>query len=342
MTRLSPFLSILLAISLSSCLEEGKKSSLPGYTGNQGELIVVAPEAFWNTDDADYLRNYLNTILPGLPAGEPLFNAVEVKTEGFTNIFASHRNILEIKVDRTNASSVTVKRDVNARGQTYVTMTLQQEKDLRTVCDEHMDRVLWYFHKSELDRLISRNRSFGAKALNQQVEESTGLNVVMQEDFEIAKEEENFMWLRLDRTKPVGGYQHQINQGILIYSRPYTDTIMFDSASLATWKNVINEKYVEGPHESYMNISYRLYPPEYTPLVFQDQTATEVRGLWRMEGAKGVFMGGPFYGLAFYNPDNGRQYMVEGYVYGPQFNKRAFIREIEAIAKSITPVKAND
>jgi len=49
-------------------------------------------------------------------------------------------------------------------------------------------------------------------------------------------------------------------------------------------------------------------------------------------------MGGPFYSLAFYNDANKKQYMVEGYVYGPQFNKRAFIREIEAMVKSVRPL----
>jgi len=29
--------------------------------------------------------------------------------------------------------------------------------------------------------------------------------------------------------------------------------------------------------------------------------------------------------------------LVEGYVYGPQFNKRTFVREIEAIVKSYKP-----
>lgn len=327
------FMVFLLA--LSSCEEQKKEDYLPGYSGTQGEIIVVAPEVVWNSNDMDYFREYLNILMPGLPAGEKMFQTMEVKTKGFKDIFKTHRNILEIKVDHTNQTQVTIKKEVHARKQTYVTINLQNIRDLGKVAEERMRDILWYFHDSELNRLISRNMEFGPDALDDQIREKTGLSLVMQEDFAIAKEAEDFIWLRLDREKPIGGYQHQISQGIMIYSRPYTDTAMFDSASLATWKNEMNAKYVEGPHGSHMGISYRLYPPEYSNSVFLDQAATEVRGLWRMQGAKGVFMGGPFYGLAFYNPTNERQYMVEGYVYGPQFNKIAFMREVEAIIKSI-------
>lgn len=83
-----------------------------------------------------------------------------------------------------------------------------------------------------------------------------------------------------------------------------------------------------------MSVSNRFILPKSKLITFHEQTAKELRGLWRMEG---YFMGGPFYALAFYNPNNGMQYMLEGYAYAPQFDKAPLIREIEAIAKSAAP-----
>ena len=87
-----------------------------------------------------------------------------------------------------------------------------------------------------------------------------------------------------------------------------------------------------------MTISDRMILPKTRYINFNGLTAKEIRGLWRMEG---FIMGGPFYSLAFYNPNNGRQYMVEGYVYAPQFDKLKFIREIEAMVKSATIIEPN-
>jgi hypothetical protein len=333
-------ISILLPfiLFLSSCEEGNQQSYLPGNSGNQGELLIVAPASFWNDSDADFLRQAMLMLYPSLPASEPFFTSVEVKLEGFNDLFKTHRNILEFRVDHTNETSISIKRNVYAKQQLLVIVTLNKIGDLKSLMANQFEQILFEFHKAELSRLQSRNRAFGKAELNTLVKEKTGLEITLQQDFEIAKESPNFLWLRCDRQKPVGGYQHQINQGILIYSRPYTDTADFSEESIAAWKNDVNKSNIDGPGTSYMSISYRLYPPEFKTITFHDQAAQEIRGLWRMEGGKGVFMGGPFYGLVFYNPENGLQYIVEGYVYGPQFNKRAFMREVEAIVSSVSPV----
>ena len=188
------------------------------------------------------------------------------------------------------------------------------------------------FHQAEIDRLIERNKAFGSESLNKTILEKTGLNLTIQDKFQVAVDETEFLWLRLDQSKPLGGYQHTISQGFLIYKRPYRDTADFSDSSLLAWKSEVNKKYVEGPQNSYMSVSDRFILPKSKLIIFNDQTAKEIRGLWRMEG---YFMGGPFYALAFYNPNNGMQYMVEGYAYAPQFDKAPLIREVEAIAKSV-------
>jgi len=332
---MKPLLAIIAVLSLGivSCDESNKGALLPGSTGNQGEIIVVAPPSIWNSDLGNVLRDGLSELMPGLPAAEPMFDITEVEEDGFSDIFKTNRNIILITVDPSKETAVRMQRDVYARDQLFVQVNLQKAEDISGVVDAHMKQLLWYFHRTEVDRLIARNKTFGSDVLDKKIKEQCGLDIVMQEDFEIAREGDHFIWLRLERSKPIGGYQHQISQGIMIYSRPYTDTLDFSDSSITAWKNEVNKTYIEGPQGSYMTISYKLYPPEISYVKFHDETAKEMRGLWRMEG---YFMGGPFYALAFYNPNDGRQYMAEGYVYGPQFDKRAFIREVEAIVKSIS------
>jgi hypothetical protein len=324
-------------ISLASCETDSPSSYLLSNTGNQGELLVVAPSAFWLSTDADLLREHLATTLPVLPAPERMFKPVEVKREGFADLFRTHRNILEIRLDPENETSIQPKSDVYSRQQCYVVVTLRKMEDLQPLIHEKFGQLLWLFHKAEVDRLISRNRSFGSKKLNDEVKQKTGINIVTQQDFIVAKSTSDFMWLRLDRQKPLGGYQHDILQGIAIFSRPYTDTNQYSDSSLFQWRDSITSAHIQGPGNSRMKISRKMYLPESNRISFHKQTACEVRGLWRMEGEEGVFMGGPFYSLVFFNPTNKRQYMIDGYVYAPQFDKAPLIREVEAIAKSAVP-----
>ena len=73
-----------------------------------------------------------------------------------------------------------------------------------------------------------------------------------------------------------------------------------------------------------------------TPLrggvVFNDGFASELRGLWRIEGD---YMGRPFYSLTAYD-ERSELMTVEGYAYAPFFDKREYMREIKAIVRSLS------
>lgn len=326
------FIALIGLLSLTGCGEASRKELLPRNSGSKGEVAVVAPAEIWTTSAGEVIREEMRVLMYGLPQDELLLKRVEIKESGFKEMFQTHRNILKIEIHPSKPAKVQVRRDVYARQQLYILVQIPSMDALAEVLSSRMDDILRLFHEAEIDRLIGRNEDFGKAELNQEIKAITGLNITMQDKFQVAVKDDDFIWLRLDQTKPLGGYQHSISQGLLIYRRPYQDTIQFTDNSLFAWKNAINKRYVEGPQNSYMNISERFILPKTERVVFLDQTAVEIRGLWRMEG---YFMGGPFYALSFFNPQDGNQYMVEGYAYAPQFDKAPLIREIEAMVKSI-------
>jgi len=57
-----------------------------------------------------------------------------------------------------------------------------------------------------------------------------------------------------------------------------------------------------------------------------------MHGLFGMHGAK---MGGPFISLSTLDPSGTRIVTVEGFVYAPQFDKRSYMRELEALVFSL-------
>jgi hypothetical protein len=72
--------------------------------------------------------------------------------------------------------------------------------------------------------------------------------------------------------------------------------------------------------------------PRLEELAFKGQYAAEIRGLWRMEND---YMGGPFCSLTVYDSTRARLVTVEGYAYAPYFDKREYVRQIEAVVRSL-------
>jgi hypothetical protein len=78
--------------------------------------------------------------------------------------------------------------------------------------------------------------------------------------------------------------------------------------------------------------------PIFRSYMLSKKYTAELRGLWRVEGD---FMGGPFVSISQIDEQRNRIVTVEGYVYAPKYNKREYIRQLEAILYTIKflPVK---
>ena len=57
----------------------------------------------------------------------------------------------------------------------------------------------------------------------------------------------------------------------------------------------------------------------------------EARGLWEVYND---FMGGPFVSHSFYSKDGRYIIVLDGFVYAPKFDKRQYLRQVEAIMYS--------
>jgi hypothetical protein len=85
---------------------------------------------------------------------------------------------------------------------------------------------------------------------------------------------------------------------------------------------------------AYMIVEPRLRP-DTAAINLNGEFALVSRGLWRV---KDGFKGGPFVNLVTYDRKNNRVIMADGYVYAPEFKKRTYIRQVEAIIRSVKPL----
>jgi hypothetical protein len=118
----------------------------------------------------------------------------------------------------------------------------------------------------------------------------------------------------------------------MVYSYPYDSDSTFTKNYQLEKRNLITKSYIPGPTPgSYMTTETEL-PQDFNVLTFNGNYASEMRGLWRLEGD---FMGGPFISLSVLDASRRRIITIEGNVYAPKNDKRNYLRQLEAMIYSM-------
>ena len=318
---------------LSSCKNDEKKKPLPGYTGNPGEIVVVAKaEELRASLILDALSGIFSRSIRGLPQPEPEFDVVRIAKKDFSRIFQLHRNLLIFEINKLNDNKVHYLQNQWAKGQKIVEITASSVPKAVKLVEENSENILNYFKFAEIERIIERNKKLGNKEVEASIKKQFGIQLIIQKDAYLAKQDSNFTWIRIERVRKKGGYDHRISQGLFLYEIPYQDTSQLHLQYLTQIKDRITRRQIPGPTEgSYMTTSYRLEQPFIKKYWLKNKYVVEIRGLWRVEGN---FMGGPFVHLAVVDEQKSRIINIVGYVYAPQFNKRNYLREVEAMIYS--------
>ena len=89
---------------------------------------------------------------------------------------------------------------------------------------------------------------------------------------------------------------------------------------------------------TYMTLS-GYAPPTVTYNKYRGLQFAEIRGLWEVHND---YMGGPFVTHVFYSPDGKYMIGLEGFVYAPKFDKRHYLRQVEAIIYSFEWAKTEE
>lgn len=327
---------------LFSCTT-GEAPSLPSKVGPPGELLIVASDRVWNGPVGKAIEELVDRPYPVLPQAESYFDLVILDPQHFDKFWKPHRNIIVIDIgDRIDTQDPKVEFYKNrySQGQIFIEAKGKTPAAVAEAISNRGEEILSLLNKVEIDRQAALVRAFDNEALRQDLADKYGLTLDIPRDMVVAKEmvnQENgnleFLWLQRELTRMKGGNNHDIKEGVFIYTYPFTTDSVFTFEWLLNKRNQMLHSYVPGPTDgSYMGTEL-IITPRYEEIVFKDQFAAEIRGLWKMEND---FMGGPFYMLTFYDEANQRIVTVDGYAYAPYFGKREYIREVEAIVKTIT------
>ena len=325
-----------LGLLFASCgSQDGARSALTGKVGAAGEIVVVCDEGVWNGAPGDTLRAIFRQSFPVLPQYEPWFDLLHLDPESFDRFWKPHRNIIVLELaDRadTQIPEVKILKEKYAREQLYVVGKAREPAALAEALYARSAELLSAFHHIEVERyrgLIALNAN---EVIRDELGQRSGLELTLPRDVRWAKKLPDFQWVDRQLTRMKGGDNHDVQQGFFVYREPYTSEEQFSIQSRLRKRNEVLKNHVPGPTpRSYMTTEMR-YTPSYEEVVHNGDFASVLRGLWRIEGD---YMGGPFYSLTVYDERSAELVTVEGYAYAPFFDKREYMREVEAIVRSL-------
>ncbi|PTN10469.1 DUF4837 family protein [Mangrovibacterium marinum] len=325
MKRISLILFTLIGLGLfiSSCKDDTKLRKK--ITGKAGEVVVVIPNESWNSSVGESIRKTLAQAQLSLPQEEPLFDLVNVPPAAFKDIFKSNRNIINVRISPgTDTTRVEFKKDIWAWPQAVINISAKNNEDFNTVFNQNSDKIVAYLLKAERDRLMMNYAKYNEKKVEEAVKKNVDVKLTVPVGYQLANQGADFTWARYDPAEAL--------QGIAVYSFPYVSDSTFTAKYLVAKRDSVLKQYIDGPTPgSYMITEHRL-DPTFTVFEYKNNYAAEMRGLWRVEND---FMGGPYVSLAVLDAANNRVVVAEGFVYAPRYDKRNYLRQVEAIVYSL-------
>ena len=322
-TILSIVLLAALTLLAASCAKQKKEPVKASISGKAGEVEIVSSKAVWESEVGNAIRTVLQAEYPFTPQKENKFRIYNVPPEGFVNVFRAHRNILYVHIADTCKPKLSIKKDVWSEPQTMITVFAPNETAAAEVILAENEKICDTFEDAERERVIYNAKKFENASLAASVRAQFGGSPWFPSSYTLKKHTSDFVWISYETT--------YTTQGIFIYKYPYRDESQFSLEALVAKRNEVLKENVPGPLEGSYMITNPVIEPGYWKKSYKGREFTEIRSLWETQND---YMGGPFISDAFRSSDGNNVIVIEGFVYAPKYDKRDYLRQLEAIIYS--------
>lgn len=316
--------SILTLMILMSCKDKKKSNEkfLPDASGAINNVSVVAENDLWDGRVGNAIRTVLAKPIYGLPQDEPMFTISQIPPAVFSGFVTKNRTVLKIVTNKV--AGIEVLKDVYAKPQKVIVVSGESKEEIIDTLTENESLIIETFRNEELaerQRQMSKSpHKFSA------IKEKLGLTIDFASVYRLAKETNNFFWIRKDITTGTSN--------LMIYDLPYNAIKRNDSIvnQIVKIRDSIGELYIEGPVEGSYMVTENAYAPFISETILDNKLAFETKGIWDVKNA---FMGGPFINYVIEDKINKRWVVIEGFAFAPSVEKRNYMLELESIIKSV-------
>lgn len=320
------FLCIAMVILLFTSCDDNKSSKkriVSASSGTLNNISVVVENELWDGKVGEAIRDVLAAPIYGLPQDEPIFTMAQIPPQVFSDFVTRNRTVFKIEKGAEEAS-VKIVSDVYAKPQKVVLVTGKTNADIIKQIKDNANKIVSAFKDEELKEKQRRINLSLHK--DNTIKEKLGFSIKFPTAYRIAKEEDNFYWIRKDITTGT--------TNLVLYELPYNAIKKNDSLinQIIKIRDSIGEKHIHGsPDDAYM-ITENAYAPFLSETIIDNKPTIETKGIWDMKNA---FMSGPFVNYMIDDKVNKRYIVLEGFAFAPSVSKRDYMFELEAIVKSI-------
>lgn len=336
-----------------------KRTLLPSSTSRLDEIVVVTEDELWQGDVGDTLRHFLMKDFGILPQREATFDLRHVRGSAFFGLLRRGSTILVAGVsDTENKTFDLIDNKLNrledldkgrpnyftinnvwAEPQQVVYIHAATEKELINMLIAKEEALIKQFYKIENKKANNNNYVSGvSEGLTKLMNTKFNLKFKVPENYLMALEKDNLVWLRFDN------HAAEEVSNLLITTLPYGDENaknglenMNQSFAIATRDSM--GANVQSDIKGARMVSYDNVLPYITDtLEWNTNRAITMKtyGLWKM---KNDFMGGPFVNYLIDDRANKRLIAIDGFIYGPKHKKRPLVRKMEVLIERIKILK---
>lgn len=324
MKKISIFLIITLILCCSCKKHVSTGIKVENFsTGKAGEMILAIDTSLWSLEARTAIYKVLQQPQPAINQVQPMFDVLECSNKDFTASFTKHRNILQFEYNKNiSVNNYELKHNPYTTPQVHIVIRGNNRDSMLALFLQHQDEIIQAMYDNDIARLQNAHRKLNNAALEKQIKEKFGISMTIPEGFFVGREEQDFLWLCYRTPKN--------DRFIMIYKTPaYT----LNCTNIVAKRDSITKAYIQGAVQGAYPIVADLDGfPLAKDYKLHYHNGMELRGLWASVRDK---MGGPFYSYTMLTEDGTSCITVDGFVYAPQEEKRDYLREVEAIVKSI-------
>ena len=326
MKKISYFAVILVLLTAVSCRQKSGSSGIKVdnfSTGKAGEMILAIDTNYWSKAAVKAIYEVIQQPQPAINQIEPMFDVIQCSNADYKASFMRHRNIVQFDYNPDYAGNTfEISRNPITSPQILVKIRGNQQDSCLALFLAHQDEIVEAMYANDIARLQNAHRKLNNPVIEKKIKEKFGLSMTIPDGYFVGREEEDFLWLCFRTPKN--------DRFVMLYKSPRYD---LTKENIVAERDRITKAYIQGAVAgAYPLVANIEGYPMVQDLQIRYHNGMELRGLWETVRDK---MGGPFYSFTQVSPDSTTCITVDGFVYAPQEEKRDYLREVEAIVKSI-------
>lgn len=335
------FLSVLIISVIFSCDDSSisEKRALPNAIGSLSNILVISKKADWELGLELAVSNVLSKEIEGLIKIEKEFGITQISAKGLNNMFKKHRSILMIAISkRYKKASLAQRDDVYANGQKYIQVkapTVESAIALIEKNNKNIFRTFDQHRRTTIQKTVNRK---GSKKVRQRLKNYHAVSLKIPTGYKIHIDTTDFIYFYKKGIKNCEYGKNSdcvYHNGFMVYSFPYYSEKVFNSNFLANKRDSLTNLFIEGSStkdslKAFMQVE-KVLPISAKAITINKAYGYEMKGWWKMQNG---IMGGPFVNVSIIDQERNRVICVDGFCFAPNFDKRQFVKEIEAICRS--------